>query len=200
MGKQICYWMDHDSFVLLAQKALEKGCTIVKEDPVSGKVLESRDIRLVTDEKTPVFPGYFFHLPEAGPIAVKTVRGEERLERGYTSSGAAVIEAGYSHILSEPASSLRGGGKKVLHRARLFCISGYYSEQSEYIPRPDCLTRVYHALARYVKKLAPCTEFTETRISIRAETCGQEIEYRHREYITPACLEMVRREGYRMSI
>ena len=32
MGKQINYWMDYDNFLLLAQKAIDLGCTIVKED------------------------------------------------------------------------------------------------------------------------------------------------------------------------
>ena len=36
MGKQINYWMDYDSFLLLAQKALDLGCRIVKEDLDAG--------------------------------------------------------------------------------------------------------------------------------------------------------------------
>ena len=32
MGKQINYWLEFDGFLLLAQKALDLGCTIVRED------------------------------------------------------------------------------------------------------------------------------------------------------------------------
>lgn len=83
-------------------------------------------------------------------------------------------------------------------RARIYCITGYYNEDGEYIPRPECLTKVYNALARYVKKLAPCTEFTDTRISMRDENYGEKVEYKHKEYVTKACLELVEREGYRL--
>ena len=32
LGKQINYYIEYDSFVLLAQKALDLGCKIIKED------------------------------------------------------------------------------------------------------------------------------------------------------------------------
>jgi len=41
MGKQINYWMDYDNFLSLSQKALDLGCTIVKEDLDQGRVIES---------------------------------------------------------------------------------------------------------------------------------------------------------------
>ena len=44
--------------------------------------------------------------------------------------------------------------KKRITRGRLFCISDYYNDDGELIKRPDCVTKVYNALARYVKKLA----------------------------------------------
>lgn len=44
MGKQINYWMDYDNFLLVAQKAVDLGCTVVKEDLKLGKVIESKDI------------------------------------------------------------------------------------------------------------------------------------------------------------
>ena len=42
MGKQINYWMDYDNFLLVAQMAVDLGCTVVKEDLKLGKVIESR--------------------------------------------------------------------------------------------------------------------------------------------------------------
>lgn len=43
MGKQINYWMDYDNFLLVAQMAVDLGCTVVKEDLKIGKVIESKD-------------------------------------------------------------------------------------------------------------------------------------------------------------
>lgn len=71
MGKQINYWLEHEGFVLLAQKALELGCEIVREDLSKyerTKVTVSRDLDIVTDEDGAY---YFFHLPEAGRIEIK---------------------------------------------------------------------------------------------------------------------------------
>ena len=41
MGKQINYWMDYDNFLSLSQKALDLGCTIVKEYLDQGRVYNS---------------------------------------------------------------------------------------------------------------------------------------------------------------
>ena len=60
------------------------------------------------------------------------------------------------------------------------------------------MTIVYNALAKYVKKLAPYTEFTDTLISRKVETYGEPYEYTHKEYITKACLDLVQQEGYEM--
>ena len=181
MGKQINYWMERDSFLLLARRAVELGCTIAKEDPVSGKVIESTDIGVVTaDQKD-----YCFHLPEAGALAIRVYNGRERVERGFSASGNALIEAGYSFVTEQ----------REIRRARMYCITGYYDENGDYIPRPECLTRVYQALVRYVKKLAPYTELVDTLTSIRDENYGGEYQYRHREYVTPACLALASSEG-----
>lgn len=189
MGKQINYWMDYEAFVLVAQKAIDLGCTIIKEDRNTGKVMKSSDVSIVTPEER----RYYFHLPEAGEVMIKMGKGgSEYIDRGYTSSANALIEAGYSYIIDEP-------NRKSITRARLFCISGYYDGGSEYIPRPDCLTKVYNSLARFVKKVAPCTELTDTAVRMHGEDCGEEYEYTHKEYITQACLELKVNEGYKLS-
>ena len=182
MGKQINYWMEYESFLLLAQRAVELGCTVMKED--AGKVIESADVGVVTPDQQV----YYFHLPEAGVAAVHVCGGRERVDHGFSASGNALIEAGYSFISED----------KEIRRARIYCITGYYDGNGAYIARPECLTKVYSALARYVKKLAPCTELVDTRISMRDETYGEEYEYRHKEYVTKACLELVSREGCRL--
>lgn len=188
MGKQISYWMEYESFLLVAQKAIDLGCIIVKEDDKTGKVIESRDIAIVTPDKT----GYYFHLPEAGEIKIeKGVDGSECVERGYSASENSLIEAGFSRIINEPE-------RKVVTRSRIYCITGYYDDNGEYIPRPDCLTKVYNSLARFVKKVAPYTEITSTAFSQREEDYGQLFEYKHKEYVTKTCLDLKNNEGYRL--
>lgn len=195
MGKQLNYWMDYDSFLLVARKAVDLGCTIVKEDLNSGKVIESSDVSIVTqDEKH-----YYFHLLDAGDIKIHSVNGKERLNRGFNASSNAIIEAGYSFIVNEPTGPCGHRYKKEIRRTRIYCIMGYYDENNEYIQRPECLTKVYDSLARYVKKLAPYTEIIDVRVSKKHEDYGKEYEYRDKVYITRACLDMVNNEGYKLS-
>ena len=54
-GKQISYWMDYDNFLSLSQKALDLGCTIVKEYLDQGRVYNS----LAPSTKIPQYT----HLP-----------------------------------------------------------------------------------------------------------------------------------------
>lgn len=198
MGKQINYWMDFDDFLLVAQKAVDLGCTVVREDLKSGKVIESRDIGIITPYGKYNHTGCYFHLPEAGAIKVLTVNGRECLDYGYTATGNSTIEAGYSSIVNEPTGVAGTRRKKEIHRARIYCITGYYDENEKYIPRPDCLTKVYHSLVRYVKRIAPYTELTDILISMRDENYGEKYEYRHKEYITKTCLDLVNNEGYQL--
>lgn len=198
MGKQINYWMDYDNFLLVAQKAVDLGCTVIKEDLASGKVLEGKDVSIITPYGKHMHTCYYFHLPEAGAIEIHTINGKEYLNCSYNANGNSVIEAGYSFTINEPAGAAGIRRKKELHRARLYCITGYYDDNEEYIPRPDCLTRVYHSLIRYVKKVAPYTEFTSILISTKAENYGEKYEYRHKEYITKTCLDLVNNEGYKL--
>ena len=161
MGKQINYWMDYDNFLLVAQMAVDLGCTVVKEDLKLGKVIESKDAGIITPYGTSNYPGYYFHLPEAGDIRILTVNGKECLDYGYTATGN----------------------------------SGYHDENKKDIPRPDCLTKVHNSLVKYVKKAAPYTVFVEIFISTKDENHGEAFEYRHKEYITKTCLNLVNNEG-----
>ena len=64
------------AFLLVAQRAVDLGCTVVKEDLKLGKVIESKDIGIITPYGTSNYPDYYFHLPEAGAIEVLTVNGK----------------------------------------------------------------------------------------------------------------------------
>ena len=141
MGKQINYKMEYESFLQIAVTALELGCTIFAEHrnhkEFKSDVIQSRDISVVTSD----CHNYYFHLMNAGGIAIKTFPdGREYLDRGYNQTGNSIIEAGFSHF----------NGKQITP-ARLFVISGYYNDSEEWIARPDCLTKVYNALVRKVK-------------------------------------------------
>ena len=177
MGKQIYYWMDYDSFLLVAKKAVDLGCTIVKEDRDLGRVTESKEIGVITPYKNRCRAGYYFHLPEAGELEIQTANGTEFLCHGFTASGNTVIEAGFSLIKDERAGVCGTKRKREIYSARLYCITGYYDENGDYISRPECLTKVFDSLVRYVKKIAPYTEFG---------------------YITKACLDLVNNEGYKL--
>lgn len=194
MGKQINYWMDYDNFLLVAQKAVDLGCTIIKVDRKQGKVIKSQDIGIITPNGKSCNASYYFHLPAAGDIKILTVNGKECLDYGFTATGNAVIEAGFSFIIDEPAGACGTKRKKEIRRARIYCITGYYDENDKYIPRPECLTKVYESLVRFIKKIAPYTEL----LSIEDKGYGEKYEYRHKEYITKTCLDLVNKEGYKL--
>ena len=170
MGKQINYYMGCEEFRELAVLAVESGCVILRNDFIDG--------RWAVDRGGPelVEPGryrYFFYLPEAGPLVIRDLPNGRCVDDGYTATGNALIEAGYSRIREEEP---RGIGS-----ARLFVISGYYNEAEDWIPRPDCLTKLYEKLARRAKKLAPYTQLEG---------------WQYKVYVSPALRPLLEREGY----
>ena len=182
MGKQINYYMDYDSFLIVAQKALDLGCEIIRENLFRGTVERSRSIDIVTREGR----NYYFHIPEAGHAEVTTMFGKERLITGYTASGISIIEAGYSFISTE---------ESFIRPARLFCITDYYDEKGLLIKRPECVTKVYNTLVRCVKKVAPYTEIE--RYVINPMYQGEKFETK--EYITLKCLSLVLHQNYTLT-
>lgn len=106
MGRQINYYMEHESFLQVAQLALDCGCEIVKQDldirPT--KVIRTRDISAIT-------PGdwmFWFYVPEAGRLVIKTDKSGERVEHGYLrESGSVLIEAGVSFIDEEKKDDIK---------------------------------------------------------------------------------------------
>jgi hypothetical protein len=173
MGKQINYYMDYESFRLLAEKALSLGCEIIRDH--DGTIVRGYSVDLVTEDCF----RYYFHVPEAGNIATEERYGKTYVKRGYSASGASIIEAGYSRIKPE---------EKVIKRERLFVISDYFDDAGNLIKRPDCVTKIYDSLARYAKKLAPSTEVTH-RV---ANPAYEGEKYVSKEYITKECLSIVK--------
>ena len=142
MGRQINYYMEHGTFLQIAQLALECGCEIVKQDLQSrpATVIRTRDISAITPNDWILW----FYVPEAGRLATTATDIGERVDHGYTESGSALIEAGVSLILKD---------EKIIRQNRLFVISGYYNSNREWIPRSKCVDAIYGKLMRRVKKL-----------------------------------------------
>lgn len=184
MGKQLNYWMDYSSFVLLAKKALELGFIIYREKPdANGKVICGTNIEVITEGEK----NYYFYLPMAGKIEIINRNGIKHV-RNNPSNGNVVVEAGYSHVNEK-------SNPKKITRSRIYCSSGYYDNNRNYIERPESLTQAYNSLAKYVKKIAPYTELHDSRISLKNENYGQTVEYNHEEYVTDWCLQK-REDGY----
>lgn len=174
MGKQINYWMDYESFCELAKAALALGCSIVKDDFNTGKVVQSTDVSIVTKDCN----RYYLYLPSAGPLKIKKHEECEMVDRLFNETGNAVIEAGYSRIWDD---------KKRVDRNRLYLTTGYYNENDEFVYRPDSIVDVYNKLARKVKKLAPYTELIDIHD-------GK--EWIHKEYVSKYCLNLRDKDNY----
>lgn len=189
MGKQLNYWMDYDSFVLLAKKALELGFVIYRSKAdENGKLVFGTNIDMVTkDEKR-----YFFYLPDAGEIVISVCNGRETVNHGIGKGSNVIIEAGYSYVNEKHKD-------KQITRSRIYCTTGYYDDDGTFIERPEVLTKAYNSLARYAKKLAPYTELHDLRICLKDDYYGQTFEYIHKEYVTAWCLQK-REEGYKLRL
>ncbi|MBO4997460.1 MAG: hypothetical protein J6D02_05625 [Lachnospira sp.] len=185
MGKQLNYWMDYDSFVILAKKALELGFVIYRKADENGKLVFGTNIDVVTKDEN----DYFFYLPDAGEIVISVYNGREIVSRVGKGSNV-IIEAGYSYVNEKHKV-------KQITRNRIYCTTGYYDNEGVFVERPEVLTKAYNSLARYTKKLAPYTELHDLRISLREDNYGQTFEYIHKEYLTAWCLQK-REEGYKL--
>lgn len=180
MGKQINYFIEYDNFISLAQKALEVGCKILKEDLKTGVVIESDSTDIISKE----WLYYYFYIPETGKYKVEKIGNRERIDYGYNANGLTMIEASMSKIFEK---------EKRISRGRLYCITNYYDEEKS-IKRPDLTTKIYNTLARYVKKIAPYTEVEHYVLNPMYE--GE--KFVTKEYITSECLSYVEKEDYKI--
>lgn len=55
MGKQINYYMDYDSFLKVAQVALDEGCLILTDEFSSEKEIPTNDISLISEKRLRYF-------------------------------------------------------------------------------------------------------------------------------------------------
>ena len=180
MGKQIEYYIEFETFISIAEKALDLGCKIIKNDTKNGKVIESDSVDIISSDC------YFYHfyVPEAGTYRIKRINGKEYLDHGYSSSGITLIEA--------MPTILRVDEKRI-QRGRLFCVSDYYDEEGKNVRRPDCVTKIYNALANYVKKKTPYVETGRTVLKDGRE-------YIYKKYVCDKYLNLIQNEGYSFGV
>lgn len=183
MGKQINYWLGYEDFLQIAQVALDYGCVIIKS--ISGKLMYGQTLDIVTESEH----NYYFYVPEAGKLLGKSIPFVDEAIGIYTAARNSVIEAGFSFMNDEI--------RKIV-RNRLFVISGYYDDKGEYIPRPECVTKIYNRLVRVVKKIAPYTELTDTYTSTKDDDYLQEKVWKHKEYISPQFLQLKLSQNYKL--
>ena len=79
MGKQINFYIEYELTVMLAQKALEYGCRIIKHDTADGIVTESDNTGIISRD----FEVYFSHVPEAGKYRIIKSGERETVDHGY---------------------------------------------------------------------------------------------------------------------
>ena len=163
MGRQITYYMERESFLVLAQAALDEGLLIFKNEYAEKPQEPCRDLSVIDD-----CTQYYFYLPEIAPLTyAHTDYGYHVKSYSYPSC-LAIIEAGYSKKTD------------VIHESRIYVSTGDYN-CGEWIPRPEKITKIYNKLVRKVKKLAPYTELV-----FRGEG-GEELPSGRKEYISPEC-------------
>ncbi len=177
---QISYWMGYEEFVQLAQFATERGCLILKND-VDGKLLYETDANAITKN---VYD-YYFYIPQAGTLQTTCIGKKEWVD--LTSSAHLFIRAGFSYIDKK---------KRKITRGRLYSRPCSYFEE---LPRPDCVTTLYHDLVDFVKKIAPTTKITDSYLSTKAQDFLQECTWIRTSYITSSLLELTEHENYNIS-
>lgn len=161
MGRQAHFYMEREIFIELAQTALELGCVILKQS--GNKIVRSTDTSIITSGCSQ----YYFYLPEAGEF-------DENLPLGcYNANGNVVIEAGYT----------TKSGSTILHRSRLYMMSGY-SNDGVLIERPECLNTLYKKLVKRMKQLTMHMAVSAGKISTRLNYYADPTDRSHKIYIT----------------
>ena len=190
MGMQVNYYMDHETFLLVAQKALKEGCLILRWEHTSQPQQPARDLSIVTEEQM----RYYFYLPELAPLAYKPDKnGQYYLDNSFSPLSLALIEASFSRHWPAHGSTLPN-----INPARLYIPTGFWDENRQWVPRSERLTKVYQKLARLARKLAPSAALTVDDIDYNQEGNPEPVQRPGRVYASPRCLEW-REEGFEFS-
>lgn len=161
MGRQAHFYMEREIFIQLAQTAIDLGCVILKQS--GNKLVSANDTSIITAGCSQ----YYFYLPQAGKL-------DENLPMGcYNANGNVVIEAGYT----------TKSGSSVLHRSRLYMMSGYTGDNG-FVERPECLEELYKKLVKRMKKLTMHVAIPAEKISTRLNYYADPTDRSHKIYIT----------------
>ncbi len=180
MGKQIIYWMEYESFLKLADRALSIGMRILKKN--ADKIVGSDNISIVTKDCV----DYYFYLPELDAYHVDDFGSYHSID-ATGISGNVLIGTGFSRIDSNA---------RYIFQHRMYVQDGYFSSSGDWIKIPEKLSAAYDILEAYVKEIAPYTEVIDTYISRREENYNQRVEYKRSDYISPYCLDLKNNKSY----
>lgn len=188
MGKQINYYMDYESFLKVAQVALNEGCMILSSKHTSEKQLPCADLSIITKDHL----NYYFYLPELGELNyAKDNLGNYYVNFGYNDSALSMIEAGFS-------KKVENAKEKSIAKNRLYVMTGYY-RNAEWIARPDRLEKVYKKLVREAKKVAPKTGIEYDAVDLEDNRYGNPYKGIFHEYISAECVKWYE-EGYEIDM
>lgn len=145
MGKQITYYIDHSEFLILAQAALDAGCSILRKENTPEPAVPTRDLSAID----PSHPQWIFVLPGAPELEFgRDIAGNYFLRREGPIE-TMLIETGFSVL----------NNKGVWRESHLWIPTTALLDHA-LVPRPEASTRIYDKLARVVRKLAPTRSFT----------------------------------------
>ena len=176
--------MGYADFLLLAQAALDCGCTIFQ-------TRFADEMWHITQGDTTDFVSadqcrYYFADPAADKIEI------EQCSYGARFSGRSalyLIEAGYS----EPFIP-KGCTAKEMTRSRLYVPTSVTDGNGSRLERPESVIKLYQKLARTVKRIAPLTEFMHYAVNPMYEG----ILMKGKAYISPYCLSLLTHETIKL--
>ena len=189
MGKQINYYMDYESFLKVAQAALDEGCLIIRDESKPEPPKPSNDLSVITEK----WMRYGFYLPELADLEYGIdSSGNFHVNKSFNQLSLAVIEASFSKKLIG-----KGDGTPFVSTARLYIPTGNYIKDGEWNARSERITKIYNKLARLVKKMAPSISLEVDDIDYNEEENVVQIKRPYKAYISPACMEW-RNQGYEL--
>ena len=181
MGKQINYYCDFDTFLKIAEAALNEGCLILKNKHTSQQQIPQNSLSAVTEDCA----CYYFYLPELAQLEqAQDVDGNYYVKTSANLSALSLIEAGFSQKFDE---SNRHGA--YVGRARIYIPTDVYCANGERILRSERLTKTYEILARIVRRLCPSVEISHNDDISTAKP--------YKAYISPTCLTW-REQGFEL--
>lgn len=188
MGKQINYYMDYESFLKLAERAISEGCMILKNDHTEKPQQPQNNVSAITED----WMRYYFYLPELAELKYKKSKDGQYyiIDNSASELTLALIEAGFSK------KHEGRNGLPCINIARLYIPTGVWLD-GEWHPRSERITKVYNKLARFARKLAPRTAIEIDDIVFDDENNALPVKKEATALVSPECLGW-RNQGYEL--